>query len=70
MTEFVTLGHKCLTFYGTIDEAKDLAIELRNAFNVAGIDMSTKLNDFVFLLEAEYQSWYNLHPDDWGKIKE
>jgi len=69
--KFVTLrSSKGLTFYGTIDEAKDLAIEIRDAFNTAGRDMSNRLNDFVFLLETEYQTWYKLDQDDWGKMDE
>jgi hypothetical protein len=67
---FVTLSAKGLTFYGTIDEAKDLAVEIRETFNTASKDMSNRLNDFVFLLETEYQTHYQMDQDDWGYMDE
>jgi hypothetical protein len=66
MDKRMVVANKSLTFEGHPGDGKQLAIELRTMAMQAGVDMSTKLNDFVFGLEAEYQIVYGLHEDDWG----
>lgn len=59
---------KGLIFEGSIDDAKDLAEELRNLAEESGADLSKTLNDFVFEIESSYQSFFNLDSDEWDKF--
>ncbi len=68
MATFYTIKNKQLTFFGPIDEAKRLAVELRTLSEKANVDLSTIVNDWVFQMEVNYQEAYDLDEDDWDEI--
>ena len=63
-----TSKHNAFSLNTSIDEAKDIAIEIRNLSTESGSDLSNTLNDFVYNIEVTYQNYYNLGPDNWDKI--
>ena len=56
-----------LTFEGHPEDGKSIADELRRLIEEDGNCQSTTLNDFTFALEVEYQEFYGLDEDDWGR---
>jgi hypothetical protein len=69
-SKHVTITSRGLSYSGTIDDAKDLAIELREMASNSGDDLSKLLGDFIFEIELRYQNFYELHPDNWDKVEE
>ena len=68
MSKIVTISNKGLSFTGSIDDAKELAVELRTMADTTGTDLSKTLGDFIFSIETNYQQYHNFHPDYWGTV--
>ena len=47
-----------------INELREVIEELKTKIDVGG-EYSIKVTDFIFSVEAAYQSHHNLSPDDW-----
>ena len=52
-----------------IDLLKEVVVSLRRVADDNGFDYETKVNDWMFSVESEYQSYYGLGEDDWGVVK-
>ena len=53
----------------SIDALKEVVVSLRNIADDNGFDYETKVNDWMFSVECEYQAYYGLEEDDWGVIE-
>lgn len=51
-----------------IDELKEVVVSLRNLADDNGFDYETKVSDWMFSVEAEYQAYYGLEEDDWDVV--
>ena len=52
-----------------IDVLKEVVVSLRSIADDNGFDYETKVNDWMFSVESEYQSYYGLGEDDWDVVK-
>ena len=52
----ITTREKYLSYKGDTDYALRLNDEIRQAFAIAGMDMPTMLNDFLFSIEVQLQN--------------
>ena len=52
-----------------IDLLKEVVVSLRRVADDNGFDYETKVNDWMFSVESEYQSYYGLGEDDWDVVK-
>ena len=52
-----------------IDLLKEVVVSLRRVADDNGFDYETKVNDWMFSVESEYQSYYGLEEDDWDVVK-
>ena len=52
-----------------IDELKEVVVSLRNLADDNGFDYETKVSDWMFSVEAEYQTYYGLEEDNWGFVE-
>ena len=49
----------------SIDALKEIVVSLRNVADDNGFDYETKVSDWMFSVESEYQAYYGLEEDDW-----
>ena len=52
----------------SIDALKEIVVSLRNVADDNGFDYETKVNDWMFSVESEYQAYYGLEEDDWDVV--
>jgi len=53
----------------SIDALKEVVVSLRSVADYNGLNYETKVSDWMFSVESEYQEYYGLEEDDWGVIK-
>jgi len=53
----------------SIDALKEIVVSLRNVADDNGFDYETKVSDWMFSVESEYQAYYGLEEDDWDVIQ-
>ena len=53
----------------TIDQMKSIVVNLRCTQTDLGIDYGREVEDWMYSVEVDYQSYYGLEEDDWDDIK-
>ena len=53
----------------TIDQMKSIVVNLRCTQTDLGIDYGREVEDWMYSVEVDYQSYYGLEEDDWDVIK-
>ena len=51
-----------------IDLLKEVVMSLRDTADELGFDYDTKIGDWMFSVECEYQERYGLEEDDWDIV--
>ena len=53
----------------TIDQMKSIVVNLRCTQTDLGIDYGREVEDWMYSVEVDYQSYYGLEEDDWDVIQ-
>ena len=53
----------------TIDQMKSIVVNLRCTQTDLGIDYGREVEDWMYSVEVDYQSYYGLGEDDWDVVK-
>lgn len=67
--EYVTEFNDGITIKGNINSLKNYVIDVNSAINGTGNELPNYITDLFFAIEAEYQAFYNLDPNNWDKVE-